>query len=75
MTIEFIVLTIFVFILIVAPLLILLIRNSSRTGLKEKCSLGFPLVEVKQKLCEDVKPKYSVQNDGYGRELAGATSA
>ncbi|KAL9952803.1 hypothetical protein ACROYT_G040113 [Oculina patagonica] len=62
LTIGFIILTVCVILLIVVPLLILLIRNSSRTGLKRKCCSRTPLVEVTQKLCQDEKPNYSVQN-------------
>ena len=62
-TIGFIVLTVCVILLIVVPLLILLMQKSSRTGPKRRCCSRTPLEEITQKLCEDEKGNFSVQND------------
>ena len=64
-TIGFIVLTVCVIVLIIVPLLILLMRNSSPSFLKQRCSSSSPLADVTQKLCEDGETNYSVQTDGY----------
>ena len=61
MTIGFIVLTVCVILLIVVPLLILLIRNSSQSFLKQTCPSSSPLADVTQKLFEDGETNYSVQ--------------
>ena len=66
-TIGFIVLTACVILLIFVPLLILLMRNSSPSFLKQRCSSSRPLSEVTEKLCEDGETNYSVQTDGYAK--------